>query len=196
MATRTKALWIVTSATVAVTILVIAVIYGTLLGVAAFAPEIQGWDMSSTKERFLIPDGFKGDVYVIYSVPNGEPSTTTRGEITYHIPDDGILQTRDARIGSWTSSKYYYLRRDGTLDYLSNFWSCTIDPTPENLSNDKDVGVYFPRGGTYFDAHGCSIEYTQVYIGTKAHLLTKYKEQDIGRYLQDHPGACSAEQSK
>ena len=112
---RSKRLWIVTFANVAVAFLLLLVLYAIRLALAALAPEISGWPLyillplglalsvvglmltkgvasrwsrsivyivngcalafdlllvfgfaalfiSSTKERFLIPDGYKGDV--------------------------------------------------------------------------------------------------------------------------------------
>jgi hypothetical protein len=145
----------------------------------------------STKERFLVPDGYKGDIFVVYSAQDGDVLNKSRGEVTYRIPADGILRIREPMpIGS-TRTEYYYLRQDSSLERIRNFWPTTIHPTPENLANDKDIGVYFPRTGSTTDFAGCSVQYQQFYVGTKAHLLTKYRQNDLGRYVRDHPGACS-----
>ncbi|HTD25053.1 MAG TPA: hypothetical protein VK738_20550 [Terriglobales bacterium] len=45
METRTKALWIVTTANAIVAILLILVIYATMLALAVLAPEISGWPL-------------------------------------------------------------------------------------------------------------------------------------------------------
>jgi len=149
----------------------------------------------SAKERFLIPDGYKGDVFVLYGAQDGEVLNKSRGEVTYRIPEDGILQTREPMLRGSTRTEYYYLRQDSSLEHIRNFWPTTIHPTAENLANDKDIGVYFPRTGTFTDSTGCSVQFEQFYIGTKAHLLTKYRRNDLGRYVRDHPGACSKSKS-
>ena len=58
--------------------------------------------ISSTKERFLIPDGYKGDVYVIYGVRDGETVNKTRWAVTYRIPKDGVLRVQEPMIRTWT----------------------------------------------------------------------------------------------
>ena len=145
----------------------------------------------SAKERFLIPDGYKGDVYVVYGAAEGESLDKTHGGITYRIPGDGILRTRDPMPRSRTRTEYYYERMEGSLERIRNFWPTTIHPTPENLANDKDIGVFFPRTGTFTNSTGCSIQFEQFYVGTKAHLLSKYQQKDLARYVREHPGACS-----
>jgi hypothetical protein len=145
----------------------------------------------STKERFLIPDGYKGDVFVLYGAQDGESLSKSRGKITYRIPKDGILRTREPMLRGSTRTEYYYLRQDGSLVRIGNFWPATIPQTPENLANDEDIGVFFPRTGTFADSTGCSVQFEQFYVGTKAHLLSKYRQNDLGRYVRDHFGACS-----
>jgi hypothetical protein len=145
----------------------------------------------STKERFLIPDGYKGDVFVVYGAQDGEPLKKLRGKITFRIPEDGILRIREPMLGGATRTEYYYLRQDGSLERIRNFWPTTIHETRENLTNDKDIGVFFPRSGTFTDSTGCSIQFEQFYVGTKAHLLSKYRQKDLGSYVRDHPSACS-----
>jgi hypothetical protein len=153
------------------------------LGVAALY-------FGSTTEKFLIPEGYKGDVYVIYNASDGAPEQRTRWQVTYVIPSDGVLRTRGSMTRNFTKSKYFYQRPDGTLEKIRNFWPVTIPKTPENLANDRDIGVFFPRTGTFSDEKGCSVEFQQFYVGTKAHLLTKYKQLVLSAYLQDHPVGC------
>ena len=150
----------------------------------------------STQERFLIPDAYKGDVYVLYGIRDGESSSKTRGEVTYRIPQDGILLTRDPMPRGTTRSEYYYERADRSLERIRNFWPTTVHPTPENLANDKDVGIFFPRNGELTGySTKCSVQFEQFYVGTKAHLLSNYKQIDHGRYVRDHPGACLKERN-
>ncbi len=145
----------------------------------------------STSERFLIPDGYKGDVYVVYGARDGESLNKAMWRVTYRIPQDGILRTQMPTIPRWTRAEYYYEKQDGSLEQIRNFWPTTIHPTAENLANHKDLGVFFPRTGKFTDANGCSVQFEQFYVGTKAHLLSQYRQIDLGRYVRDHPGACS-----
>jgi hypothetical protein len=145
----------------------------------------------STKKRFLIPDGYKGDVYVVYDARDGDSLEKRRGGITYRIPGDGILRTHESMVRSWTRTEYYYERENGSLMAIRNYWATTIHPTPENLANDKDIGVFFPRTGEFSSFTGCSVQFEQFYVGTKSNLLTGYRQTDLGRYVSEHPGACS-----
>lgn len=148
--------------------------------------------VSSTKERFLIPDGYKGDVYVVYDVPDGEALNRTHWAVTYHIPKDGVLRVQEPMVRSWTRTEYDYQSDTGKLERIRNFWPTTIHPTPENLADDRHFGVFFPRTGKFTNSTGCSIEYQLFYVGTKADLLKKYKQLDIAAYLSQHPAACNS----
>ena len=243
MEARSKWLWIVTLANVAVALLLLLSLYGIMLALAVLAPQISGWPLyillllglalsvlglrftkgvaphtsrriaclfnccalfvdlviiigfaalfiSSTKERFLIPDGYKGDVYVVYGASDGEFLNNTRWAVTYRIPRDGVLRVQGAMARTWTRTEYDYQMETGGLERIRNFWPSTIHPTPENLANDKDIGVFFPRTGNFTDPKGCAVEYQLFYVGTKAHLLTRYRQKDISAYLRDHPVGC------
>jgi hypothetical protein len=144
----------------------------------------------STQEQVILPDGYKGDVYIIHGAADGQPSKTRWG-VTYRIPADGILPTPEPPPSGLTWKKYYYERQDGALERIRNFWPTTIHRTAENVANDKDVGVFFPRAGTFTDSTGCTVRYELFYVGTKAYLLSKYTRNDLRRYVRDHPAVCS-----
>jgi hypothetical protein len=102
-----------------------------------------------------------------------------------------VLRVQEPMVRSWTRTEYDYQTDTGRLERIRNFWPTTIHRTPENLADDRDVGVFFPRTGKFTDSTGCSVEYQLFYVGTKAHLLTKYKQLDITAYLRQHPAACN-----
>jgi hypothetical protein len=145
----------------------------------------------ATVERFIIPENYKGEVYVIYGVPGCESPGKTRREVTYRIPNDGVLCVREPMVVGWTRSEYYYQAKQGKLKHIDNYWASTIDPSPENLANSSDIGVFFPRVGRFSNASGCSAEFQMFYVGTKAHLLTNYKPLDLTEYLTIHPEDCT-----
>jgi len=93
------------------------------------------------------------------------------------MPDDSSLD----------ESRYYYEKQNGSLVQIRNFWP-TKSFDAENLANHKDLGVFFPRTGKFTDANGCSVQFEQFYVGTKAHLLSQYRQIDLARYFRDHPG--------
>ena len=56
--------------------------------------------ISTTNRRFIIPEGYKGDVYIIYTATDGKPATTHQAGIIFRIPNDGILFTTVPMAGS------------------------------------------------------------------------------------------------
>ncbi len=168
---------------------------------AAVVIGIGGLLISVPRERFIIPAGYNGNVYVVYGVAEGKPEHGTFWGVTHHIPESGILLTQASMIRGTRWSGYYYQEADGTLARIRHVWHGTIHPTPENLANDKDVGVYALRMRTMDAAmgwpvsSGCSIECLQFYVGTKARLLAKPQQdiwggKDILGYLRKHPVRC------
>ncbi len=145
------------------------------------------------RQRYLIPEGYMGNIYVIHGVEDGEPEKRTFKEISYRIPRDGILRTQAPIIHGLTTTAYYYVRPDGSLERIRYEWYTTISRTPENLANDKDIGVFFPRTGKYrSNDQKCFVEFLQFYVGTKAYLLSKNQPTDLVRYLNEHPISCSS----
>ena len=144
------------------------------------------------RQLYLIPQGYMGEIYVVHGVVDGEPEKRVFRESTYRIPRDGILRTQAPIIRGLTTTAYYYVRDDGTLERIRYAWYTTISRTPDNLANDKDIGIFFPRVGKYHDdSQGCSVEYVEFYVGTKAYLLSKDQRLDMVRYLREHPVKCS-----
>ena len=95
---------------------------------------------SSTTEKFLIPEGYKGDVYVIHNASDGVPEQRTRWQVTYVIPADGVLRTRGSMIRNFTKSEYFYQHPDGTLEKI-RLRRCESAPQPsvfEWRSNGDD----------------------------------------------------------
>src|SRR5580692_2177537 len=145
------------------------------------------------RERFLIPEGYMGDIYVIHGVAEGEPEVRTSREVTYRIPRDGILLTQAPMNRGFTRSLYYYERGDGALGRVWNEWNSTIQRTPENIGNNRDVGIFFPRTGSgWYGSKRCSIEYDEFSIGTTAYLLSQHAETDLTPYLKEHLVRCGS----
>ena len=81
------------------------------------------------QERFLIPEGYVGDVYVVHNIPDCEPEKRMFWGVTYRIPRDGILCTRAPTNRGMTRPVYYYERPDGTLERIRHSWP-TIGQRP------------------------------------------------------------------
>jgi hypothetical protein len=103
--------------------------------------------------------------------------------VTFRIPSDGLLDARVPMARGWTRDEYYYERGDGTQRRIGSIWNTTVPRTPENLANDKDIGIFSPRSGTIADWTGCTLKYEEFYVGTKAYLLSGYAEKDTNQIL-------------
>lgn len=166
---------------------------------------------SDTKARFLVPDGYEGDVYVV-EARDGEPSNKTfGGTVTYRIPQDGILRTQKLSFLGMTWLTYYYERHNGSLEPIPSYEDWIMQPQEfyherqdgsmeytlrsyedwtypeENLENIWRFGIF----SGFTDCTGGSVPFAHFYVGTKAHLLSKYRQIDFGRYFRNHPIGCS-----
>jgi hypothetical protein len=147
---------------------------------------------SSKRERFLIPAGYMGDIYVLYNVADGEPARQAGGETTFRIPRGGILRFEGPMFAGPTRTAYFYEHDDGTLEKINNLWLSTVPQSPENLADKADIGVFFPRsGGVQGNSTACPIQFEQFYVGTKAYLLSEYREKNLNEYLTQHPIPCA-----
>ena len=70
--------------------------------------------ISTTNRRFIVPEGYTGDVYIIYNAADGKPATTHQAGVTLRIPSSGILYTTAPMVGGLIRDEYYYERGDGT----------------------------------------------------------------------------------
>jgi len=151
-----------------------------------------GWMFfSATTERFILPEGYQGEVYVVHGVPGGvsEERSFYRTR-TYRISNDGVLLIQVPLDTGRTRSEYYYQSKDGRLTKIRNAWFSTIESTPENLANHKDVGMYFPRTASGGDHSGCNGPSDLFEIGTPSYLLSKHTQIDLSAYLARHAAAC------
>ncbi len=146
--------------------------------------------IKTTNRRFIIPEGYTGDVYIFYSDPTGKPAPHD-ARITFRVPREGILFAPGPIVDGWTRDEYYFQDRSGTQRRIENLWNTTVQRTPENLANDKDIGIFFPRSGTMGDSTGCTVKYEEFYVGTKAHLLSSYSGKDTNKILKER---CSGRQ--
>ncbi|HZB88623.1 MAG TPA: hypothetical protein VE291_08210 [Terracidiphilus sp.] len=150
--------------------------------------------IGSGKETYLIPDGYQGEVSIIYPVTHGSMKPRGPRTAVYTIPSDGVLVASNPEVTSWsgwTKTRYYYVSNGGVRREITEHWDSTIPETPENLSNTKDIGIYRETTGYSSDAKGCTFQTSQFYVGTKAYLLRKSKPIDLEGYSADNSLGCS-----
>ena len=146
--------------------------------------------LGTTKQRYLIPKDYQGDVVIIHNVPTGTAPERTHWEVTYRIPPSGVLEVQDRQHTGLYRMEYDFVSPDGRIESVPYVWASAIPETPENLADDRDIGVYVPSEGASQEQAGCIIDYEQFYVGTKAAVLKNYKERDFSEYARQHPEVC------
>lgn len=145
--------------------------------------------LSATRRTFLLTEGYKGDFYVLHVSSRKPHKYQRRWRTTYRVPADGVLVTNDPMPESM-NDEYAYVRTDGTTQRITDMEYSTVSDTPQNRSDLTPI-MFFPRTGGFQSRSGCSVQFEQVYIGTKADLLANYKQTDLDSYLAAHPELCA-----
>ncbi len=101
-------------------------------------------------ETFLLPDGFKGVVYVIYDGQVGDPKEVEGLRRVYKIPETGVLFTKFKQTQGIHNRKFYYVTKSGDrkqlgiLDYREFNEKYTINPRPTEPARDS-LAVFTPE---------------------------------------------------
>lgn len=64
-------------------------------------------------EVFLIPENYKGPIYIIYNQKNGTNKEYDNNKRIYRIPTNGILLTKFKDEYGTLNQEYYYISKDG-----------------------------------------------------------------------------------
>jgi hypothetical protein len=141
------------------------------------------WDRA-TPEEFTFPEGFVGQVYVIYDSAAGRPLLTRERTWIYHLPASGLLVTKaNPPDAGWLDEHFYYRRPDGTRSLIRTTWDVTIADTPENRA-DTTTGVYSRTWGQGTYGYGaCTLRYTSFFVGRKADVLDNRGVDGFERYV-------------
>lgn len=76
---------------------------------------IIGCTPEAAKEKYHIPYGFKGQVFIFFNITNGVEKKYQNGYRIYDIPTDGILKTQfKPNYGYQVVSEYVYVYIDGS----------------------------------------------------------------------------------
>ncbi len=101
------------------------------------------------KETYLIPEGYKGSVLVIFNQPDGEKPEYEKGRRIYRIPQTGILFTQLKDEQGLISQEYFYItpnkqrRKLGVLDTRDFNEEWTTEKNPHEPPRDS-LAVFNP----------------------------------------------------
>ena len=131
-------------------------------------------------ETFLIPEDFKGVVYVIYDEEIGDLKEYEGLRRVYKIPKTGVLFTKFKQTQGIHNRKFYYVNKNGDrkglgiLDYREYNEKYTINPRPTEPPRDS-LAVFTPEIST------------DLMLKTKYYFTTftvgKYQEIKVWNFL-------------
>ncbi len=81
-------------------------------------------NLKAAKEKYRIPYGFRGQVFIFFDIKEGKPPKYENGFRIYEIPLNGIFTTQfKAQYGNRNNSEYSYEYVDkfGRIYVLDNF---------------------------------------------------------------------------
>jgi hypothetical protein len=139
----------------------------------------------ATRRLFLVPARFQGDLYVVHDRWHGTSGTKGFLRVKYTFPSDGFLVVSDPD-PMFFNDKYQYIYPDGTVQTIHDAGPGTLQDTPENRQNTKEIVTYFGRTSKYGDHEECPVE--EISIGTRAFLLARQSEGPPP--IETHPGLC------
>jgi hypothetical protein len=176
----------------AVVVNVLAVV-GHLVGlILVFLPTVL-----AVEQRYVIPDGYMGEVIIVYGVASGAPEQRAEsGAVTYDIPETGLLITTGEPDRTWVRDTYFYRRRDGSLNKIEARWNTTIHDTSENRA-DTSNGIYLRTGIGVMNSPGCrQIEFYSFVVGTKSFILSGYSPKQQEAMLEAVQRVCGTGQGR
>ncbi len=123
------------------------------------------------KETYLIPEGYKGNVLVIFNQSDGEKPEYEDGRRIYRIPQTGVLFTQFKDEQGIINQEYYYIspngqrRKLGVLDTRDFNEEWTTEKNPHEPPRDS-LAVFNPGTmGTMGGMGGSDDNNSKVFLG-------------------------------
>jgi len=134
-------------------------------------------------EIFLIPENYKGTIYIIYNQKDGVDKEYENGKRVYRIPSNGILLTKFRDEYGIINQEYYYLTKDNTrrrltiMDTRDFNEEWTLQKNPHEPSRDS-LAIFNPATtGTMGDKNE-EYKFQQTFIGTYNDIKKERREID------------------
>ena len=131
-------------------------------------------------EKYIIPEGFKGVVYVVTDKDYGENREYDFFKRVFRIPKSGVLFTKFKQKSGIINRDFYQidnsgnLKEIGVLDYRSYIEKWVINPPKTEPSRDS-FAVFTPDLKYDFKSNNYRTVFT----------IGKYKEIEVWNYLPE-----------
>jgi|GEM_PF-4361580 len=125
---------------------------------------------------YLIPDGTKGDVFILRDIKTGEIVDSKLQELVFRIPTSRILLAQYVPDSSPYTSAFYYEKADGTRLRLEEEHS-SLHKTEENLKNFTPFVWFVRESRSNWYEVPCEVRYERFYVGTRADMLKRSTDE-------------------
>jgi hypothetical protein len=125
---------------------------------------------------YLIPEGTKGDVFIVRGVKDGEVVEIKLQELMFRIPSSRILLAQYVPDSSPFTSAFYYEKANGSRIPLEEEYS-SVNRTEENLNNFTPFVWAVREVTSNWSDVPCEVSYEQFYVGNRADMLKRSTDE-------------------
>lgn len=125
---------------------------------------------------YVIPEGTKGDVFIVRGVKTGEIVDSKPKDLVFRIPTSRILLAQYVPDASPYTSAFYYEKADGMRIRLEEEHS-SLHKTEENLTNFTPFVWSVRESWSNWSEVPCEVRYERFYVGTRADMLKRSTEE-------------------
>jgi len=124
-----------------------------------------------TPEVFLIPEGYKGPIYIIYNQKDGSDAEYENGKRVYRIPPTGVLLTKFADEYGIINQEYFCLTENnkrkklGILDTRDFNEDWTLKKNPHEPPRDS-FAIFNPATTGLIGDEKNGYRFQETFIGT------------------------------
>jgi hypothetical protein len=132
-------------------------------------------DKQCQPEIFLIPDGYKGPIYIIYNIKNGSKKEYENNKRIYRLPANGILLTQFKDEYGIIDQEYYYQLASGKriklgiLDSRDFNEPWSLKKNPKEPSRDS-LAIFNPASVGFIGEGKNKYYFQSTFVGTYNNL--------------------------
>ena len=134
-------------------------------------------------ELFLIPGGYRGEVYIVFNKEKGEPAQYEGKRRVFRIPGNGILFTQFRQESGLSDQEYYYMGDNGRRKKLGQLYPADLPEEGTYKKNEYEpsrdsVAVFEGSAGSWNrSGEPDPIKYFSFFVGSY-HDRKTFNEED------------------
>jgi hypothetical protein len=152
---------------------------GLLILALLFTVGIYLWQTEiGDDEMFILPEGYRGVVFILYDQKNGEPAKYEQGKRVYEIPPNGVLKTQFSLNTGWHRFGEYYYKENGKLVKIPYVIDGKDTESNRSIEPDKVHVCCSSSGKAGKDPNDAPIIFGQFYVGTKEDISNASEKRE------------------